>query len=150
MKRRKKPKKSSRVKAKTKAKKKPKLKEMPRKEIKRKIKSKKNISLILTVIFILAILTIILFVIGSFPDKNGIAECERNSDCVKVQTTCCSCEMGGSEKCVPHGQQGIYEAKDCPEDPLCIALYNCEVKGCVCSKGGCKEIIGEKVNIKED
>ena len=90
------------------------------------------------------VLIIIFFVITSFPEKSGLAECNVNSDCMIVQTTCCPCEMGGVEKCVPRGQEKIYRAKDCPEHPVCIALYNCEVKSCICSAGECTEIIGEK------
>jgi hypothetical protein len=114
-----------------------------------KIKSKVYISLILTIIFIAFIFIIIFFVITSFPNGEEIVECEKNYDCVKIQTTCCSCEMGGIEKCVPRGQEKIYEAKDCPEQPVCMALYNCEVKGCICSEGECTEIIGEKIKINE-
>ncbi len=106
--------------------------------------SKKNLSLVLTITFIIMVLIIIFFVITSFPEKSGLAECNVNSDCMIVQTTCCPCEMGGVEKCVPRGQEKIYRAKDCPEHPVCIALYNCEVKSCICSAGECTEIIGEK------
>ena len=112
--------------------------------IKNKIISKNNLSLVLTITFIAIVLIIIFFVITSFPEKYGLVECSVNSDCMIVQTTCCACEMGGVEKCVPRGQEKIYRAEDCPEHPICIALYNCEVKSCVCSSGKCTEVIGEK------
>lgn len=102
-----------------------------------------NISLILTIVFILLFFTIILFVILSFPEKGELIECDSNDDCMKVLTTCCPCEMGGIEKCVPRGQRKIYEAKNCEEHPICIAQYNCNVEECKCLEGECTEIIGD-------
>ena len=63
-------------------------------------------------------------------------------DCVKVQTTCCPCNMGGSEKCVLSSEAGGYEENlsDCPDDLACVALYSCKIESCEYVDGEC--IIG--------
>lgn len=102
-----------------------------------------NLSLFLIITFIILIL-IGVFLVIVYPSQNQeIRECEKNSDCVKVLTTCCPCEMGGQEKCVPHGQQQIYKPSDCEENPLCLAVYSCNIKSCICSEGICIEVIEE-------
>jgi len=71
-------------------------------------------------------------------------ECYSKTDCIKVQLTCCSCNMGGQEKCVPRVMASLYEKKlkDCPspEELICPALYNCEIAGCDCVEGYCKAV----------
>jgi hypothetical protein len=119
------------------------MKKKARKEKKDMTKANANLSLTLTIAFIIIVLAIIFFVITSFPEKGEIIECEMNDDCMKVQTTCCPCEMGGIEKCVPRAQAKIYKPSDCPEHPVCIAQYNCDVERCSCIDGECTEIIGE-------
>jgi putative hemolysin len=68
--------------------------------------------------------------------------CSLDNDCVKVQTTCCSCRMGGKETCVPKSESRDYEEKllECPEGIMCIALYNCKPTKCSCIDGECVEI----------
>lgn len=69
------------------------------------------------------------------------AECFSDADCVKVQLTCCPCEIGGKEDCVSRGLASIYHEKlqDCPpqEELVCPAIYNCEIENCTCVKGNC-------------
>lgn len=67
------------------------------------------------------------------------SECKVDSDCVKVQTTCCSCNMGGEEMCVPIENVSYYEEKleECGEGLFCAAVYNCEIESCGCVKGKC-------------
>lgn len=113
---------------------------------KKKPRSKMNeLSLIFTIVFIVVVFLIIVFVISTSPQSEELVECREDSDCIKLQTTCCPCEMGGIEKCVPYGQQRLFEPKECSENPVCIALYNCEIRGCICVENECTEIVGEKV-----
>ena len=112
---------------------------------KKKSRSKMNeFSLIFTIVFIIAVFLIIVFVISTSSENQTGVECIEDSDCIKIQTTCCPCEMGGIEKCVPYRQHKLFEPQECSENPVCIALYNCEVKDCLCINKKCTEIIGEK------
>ena len=66
-------------------------------------------------------------------------ECRVDSDCVKVQTTCCPCNMGGEEICAPKENVSYYEEKleECEENLFCAAVYNCKISSCGCVKGKC-------------
>lgn len=68
--------------------------------------------------------------------KSG--ECKSNNDCVKVQTTCCSCSMGGEEVCAAKSQAENLTAKNCPAGLMCIAMYNCKIQSCFCNTGKCE------------
>jgi hypothetical protein len=59
--------------------------------------------------------------------------------CVKVQTTCCPCEMGGQEACVPAEEAENYPPKNCSSRQICAAVYNCKNVTCSCSGGKCSE-----------
>lgn len=72
------------------------------------------------------------------PQKQIAGECRKDSDCIKVQTTCCSCSMGGEEVCAAKSQENNLSAKNCPADLMCIAMYNCKIKSCVCMQGKCE------------
>jgi hypothetical protein len=58
-------------------------------------------------------------------------------ECVKVQTTCCPCSMGGQEKCVLKSEVGSYPPKNCSINLICAAVDNCRQNICECSKGKC-------------
>ncbi|MEM4152724.1 MAG: hypothetical protein QXK80_01220 [Candidatus Pacearchaeota archaeon] len=68
-------------------------------------------------------------------------ECYSDGDCVKIQTTCCPCNMGGKEACMPRAMAQIYEdkLKKCPSmnELVCTAVYNCKIKNCSCVNGKC-------------
>jgi len=103
----------------------------------------------------LIVLIIVLLVVGFFwfvrnfetseDQVCGIDEecfeetCEVPEDCVKVQTTCCPCNMGGKELCVPKSEVEMYEKnlENCSETQLCSAVYNCEIESCGCVEGEC-------------
>lgn len=98
-------------------------------------------AIITTILCILSLLTL------TFINGQGCAqqpECRTNTDCTRVQLTCCPCNMGGQEGCVPRALAPIYEdkLKDCPpqEQLICTALYNCKVEECVCLKGNCEDV----------
>lgn len=75
-------------------------------------------------------------------NKSGTAECRTNADCVKVQTTCCSCSMGGTETCVLVSNVSVYKPKNCPpaNQLMCIAMYACQIKSCACVQGKCEAV----------
>ncbi len=91
-----------------------------------------------SVIFLVFVL-LLLFVNGQGCEQQ--AECFSDSDCVKVQLTCCPCNMGGQEDCVPRVIASLYKEKlkDCPpaEELVCPAMYNCKIENCTCVKGKC-------------
>jgi len=62
-------------------------------------------------------------------------ECESDSDCVKIQTSCCPCESSGEEQCI--AKNYIPKEKDCNKNLFCSQLYNCNIEKCVCEKGKC-------------
>ena len=82
-------------------------------------------------------LIILLFSIFGKSDK----ECEKDSDCVLQQTTCCSCSMGGQEVCMSKQNASDYQEKlnDCQKDILCAAVYNCKESKCSCVNGKCQD-----------
>ncbi len=64
---------------------------------------------------------------------------EEDVKCIKVQTTCCPCNMGGQEKCVLESEVEKYEMNlsECSENLVCIALYACQIESCEYIEGGC-------------
>ena len=60
-------------------------------------------------------------------------------ECVKVQTTCCPCNMGGVEKCVLKSEVEEYEIdpSDCSENLFCTAMFNCQIESCEYIDGDC-------------
>jgi len=91
--------------------------------------------------FIILLLAAILFAwlaSQKIPEKSF--ECKSDKDCAKVQTSCCSCSMGGDEICAPLSNSAELKAKDCSADLMCIAMYNCNIKSCACIKGKCEGV----------
>jgi hypothetical protein len=89
--------------------------------------------------FALVLLTSLLVVFVERESDLNAYQCIEENDCVKVQTTCCPCNMGGEEKCVAKSELAFYEEKleECPENLACIALYNCKIDVCSCENGEC-------------
>lgn len=89
----------------------------------------------------------ILLVVGFFwfvGEMNGEEEevedvCEVDSDCVKVQTGCCACSSGGTEKCVAKSFESNYleMLENCSELTVCAQVFNCEIESCGCVDGRC-------------
>lgn len=69
--------------------------------------------------------------------------CRDGEECVKVQITCCPCESGGEEKCVPASEREYYENKlkeECGDERIfCAEVYNCKIIECACKDRGCIE-----------
>jgi len=59
--------------------------------------------------------------------------------CVKVQTTCCPCNMGGTEVCVLEEEAGSYQFQKCPPENqlICAAVFNCNITECLYEDGEC-------------
>ncbi len=64
---------------------------------------------------------------------------EEEIKCVKIRTTCCPCNMGGVEKCVLENETEKYEINlsECPEDKVCMAMFNCQIESCEYVDGKC-------------
>jgi hypothetical protein len=86
-------------------------------------------------ILIIVLVTVILVLI---PNKN--IECKTDSDCLKVQTSCCSCNSGGQESCVPKENATLIQEqlKNCSKNMLCAEFFNCNIKSCQCKEGKCQ------------
>lgn len=94
-------------------------------------------------ITIAILLAMLLFLQGCGLPESSVKECYTDSDCVKTQITCCECAVGGTDMCVSRTLAPLYEEKlkSCPpeNEKLCMAVNNCKVNSCVCSKGTCKQ-----------
>jgi len=90
------------------------------------------------IFFIFLIAVLLIFCSGCIQQKQ---QCEKSEDCIKMQTTCCQCNMGGEEKCVLKSNSSLYMPKNCPPDKelICLAMYNCNIKNCSCIQGSCEE-----------
>ena len=73
------------------------------------------------------------------PGDTNVAECHSGNDCLKVRTSCCSCDMGGEEVCVAKEKASLYQIdqNECSTDIACIALYSCREESCGCVSGRC-------------
>lgn len=87
---------------------------------------------------IIILLLIVLFF--PMPGESGNS-CTQDSDCVKVQSGCCPCNMGGEKICVPKDQEQSYLDKiaNCSSTTICAAVDNCKVTSCQCNNGECTE-----------
>ena len=97
------------------------------------------ISWLMLIVILALILTVFLTLrFSKIPEKN----CKIDSDCVKIQTTCCSCSMGGEEKCIGKSEIKLEKEKlkTCSNDIICPAVYNCEINSCACMNNTCVEI----------
>jgi len=105
-------------------------------------KKKKRLSYNKKILAFIILLVIFIFGLAILvPKQQG--ECRFDSDCVKQQITCCSCNMGGEERCMTKQEAKEWQeklARDCKEKRLCIALYNCKDTVCKCSNGECVEV----------
>ena len=87
------------------------------------------------IFFVLLLAVLLIFCSGCIQQQQ---QCQKNEDCVKVQTTCCSCNMGGEEKCVLKSNSSLYLPKDCLKDAMCLAVFNCQIEKCSCVDGICE------------
>ncbi len=117
-----------------------------------KIQIKHNKKLFFIIIILIIFLIILIYFIvknqKNIPDNNNnipnnnISECEKDSDCIKVQTGCCQCSMGGEEKCIPVSELGKYTdlLKNCDTRVICTAMYACNIESCTCINSKCQPV----------
>jgi hypothetical protein len=88
----------------------------------------------------LVVVVLILVVVGFFWFIGEIGE-DDAGECIKVRTSCCPCNMGGSEKCVLASEVEGYEENlsECSENVVCAGVYACEIESCEYVDGGCVE-----------
>ncbi len=120
----------------------------------KKVRITHNKTLFWSIIALLILLGIVIFfIVTKKPDNTKplnnmteIKECNRDSDCVKVQTGCCPCSMGGEEVCVPVSEQGKYNEllRECDPRIFCIAMYACNIESCGCVNNKCSFLFAER------
>lgn len=102
--------------------------------------NKKGLIGLLVVVFLVLIAGFYIFYSLTISNSPIFSDkfCELDSECVKVQTTCCPCSMGGEEDCVSYekAKEIEKELEGC-DDTFCIALYNCQDFRCGCEEGLC-------------
>jgi hypothetical protein len=88
--------------------------------------------ILITILTLLIILIIGIF--SSLKEANYI-----DKECVKVQTSCCPCNMGGEEKCVFKNDAEEYKINltKCKSGTICRAVFNCEIESCQYIDGEC-------------
>ncbi len=105
------------------------------------MKKEAQVSIFIIIAIILAVGIAFIFVASKNKvELNGKEfECKTDSDCVKVQTTCCPCNMGGEEICTAKDKADLYKVKEeeCPTNLICTALFNCKIESCSCINGKC-------------
>ena len=92
---------------------------------------------------IVVLLVLLLIIVSLIPREKPIIEekeCIKDSDCIKQQLSCCSCSMGGEERCMSRQTASLLQNQigDC-KGIMCIALYNCKETTCSCIDGKCVE-----------
>ena len=97
----------------------------------------------ITIVLGIIVIAVLIYAISyrlndSAPASNET--CSVNTDCVKQQTTCCSCEMGGQEECMSQAE-ALKKQEDLAKCPnaVCIAMYACQDFKCGCVNGQCME-----------
>jgi len=109
-----------------------------------KVTHNKGVFWTAVVLFVILIgIVVSIRIIGNNEHNSGnqTAECSSDSDCAIVQTSACSCNMGGSDACIPKSESGKYNFSQ-PASPekgetVCAAVYNCKIKSCSCISGKC-------------
>ncbi|UCD21248.1 MAG: hypothetical protein JSW08_01760 [archaeon] len=68
-----------------------------------------------------------------------VRECITNTDCVKIQTSCCPCERSGKDECISRAAVPLYDnlIDECSENALCPEGNNCVIESCVCEENKC-------------
>ena len=100
---------------------------------------KRKIAITAIVFVSVLVLLVVTFLSFKFKEPEKIKECVVDSDCVKVQVTCCPCSMGGKEECVSKDKVSFYKKKleQCPKNIVCTMTYNCNISKCKCIEGKC-------------
>ncbi|MBI2629729.1 hypothetical protein HYW76_01380 [Candidatus Pacearchaeota archaeon] len=99
----------------------------------------KKREIILGIALILAVILILVIILRNNGGNSKI-ECEKDEDCVRQQVGCCSCEMGGEERCMSRENASYWQGKlsECENNLFCTAMYNCNDNSCRCVEGKCE------------
>lgn len=106
--------------------------------MKKRAKNRVFLGRLLIAIVIIALVSVIMIIYANSKKNINPSECSKDSDCIKVQTTCCPCSMGGEESCVLKTKADDFKAKDCEEKLMCAAVYSCNMNECICRDGKCE------------
>ena len=112
-------------------------------KLKKEIKKEFFLGIAVLLIIISLLIVIVFFLSKTTNEINQNAECSIDSDCVKQETTCCSCEMGGEEACMTKENAKIYQQQleeKCEENGFCMTVFNCKIKKCICQEGKCTAV----------
>lgn len=92
---------------------------------------KKEVVIRIIFLILLALLVTLILIFQS-KDSSILNETCPGPNCIKVQTTCCPCNMGGEEICVPKSKSKEYEINlsNCSPTQICPAVYNCKIETC--------------------
>lgn len=71
--------------------------------------------------------------------EEGDLEGDEVEKCVRVQTGCCPCNMGGKEKCVlaSEAEEIGKNLSECSASMTCAAVFSCEIESCEYVEGEC-------------
>jgi hypothetical protein len=103
---------------------------------------RKKLSLWILLGIILIAILLIVFVLegGSVYNKfNKPSDaCVRNSDCIIIRGSCCSCEDGGAPQCISKSKLSEYakELESCSKSGACLG-FECEKLTCSCVANAC-------------
>ncbi len=103
-----------------------------------------NKRIVITIVLGVIVLGVLIYAVNyhnkSSSNESNNTTCLINADCVKQQTTCCSCSMGGEEQCMSQAE-ALMKQEELPNCPVtaCIAMYACQDLKCGCINGKCME-----------
>lgn len=108
-------------------------------------KKKKNplIVLILSILIVLLALITLMLLLNENKSNNNlvnakIIECVKDSDCLIVRGSCCSCENGGAPQCIPKTSfdEVVKSLEKCSRDGACFNV-DCGKISCSCINNVC-------------
>lgn len=94
------------------------------------------------IVMMILILIVVLIGIVGYKNMNNNSDNENQVECVKQQTTCCSCNMGGKDECMTIKDAELAQQRlddECPpaNELFCSAVYRCEEFECIYENGEC-------------
>jgi len=99
----------------------------------------RSLFLIIIILFIIVVISVVIIRNQNIESEE---DCVIDSDCIKQQVTCCPCSSGGEEKCLSKKESKLEQeklAKECEENVICPAVYNCKETKCECEDKECIE-----------
>lgn len=109
-------------------------------------KRKKKLEIVVIASLIVVLILLMCLVVGICYNDDlkkrivtgDLIECTKNSDCLIVRGSCCSCEEGGAPKCIAKASLGEYmqQLESCSREGSCIGI-DCGKISCGCIDGKC-------------